>query len=261
LSTCNVAVSEGTTRALRFILEHLNDRAKWSSAENTALSYLIERAPIAEGAELGCTTVEAGGVAYHVHGVALGGPQADMPSPRAKRFIQNRVRQCAGPHGLNVLCDERFSRYWDLGQNTAIDDIGNTLSVSDRSGQVFDEWKSLKESITSESSESRYRISRVVKRATEQALRDENWTGIARSLHQDLPYPLILDDEPVDIAEFYTDLMRSKYMAEYMVSYAALTGLSSLHALVGLGREREVARFITNPGTTPTECILSLSSE
>jgi len=126
---------------------------------------------------------------------------------------------------------------------------------------MIGEWTTWRGSVAREPSELRYRISGVVRRALEHALHDEHWTGFARALYEELPYPLILEDEPADIAGFHADLLRSKYMAEYMVSYAALTDVKDLHALVGLGHEREVGYFIENTGATISDCILSLADE
>ena len=77
-------------------------------------------------------------------------------------------------------------------------------------------------------------------------------------MYERLPYPPIVDGGLSALGRFYGHLLRSKYMAEYMISYAALAGLSDLHALVGLGHEREVHYFILHPASDLVECILAL---
>jgi hypothetical protein len=254
-------LEDSITSTVQFIIDHLNDRTRWYRAEVTVLSYLTQRAPADGGANLESRAITLGNVSYHIHGIVHGGSPGRCPSARVKKFIQERARQYAGSLGLNLLCEERFSRYWGLDHNTDIDDIANTPPVSDRSKQIFEEWSTFRADLVPELIDLRYRISRVVRRALDHALHDEHWTGVARALFEELPYPLILEDEPSDLAEFYSDLLRSRYMADYMVSYAALTDVTSLHALVGLGHEREVGYFIQNPDATPADCILSLSAE
>jgi hypothetical protein len=260
LSTCNVLLEDSIASTVRFIVKHLNDQDKWNRSEDVASSFLRAPALTEGGADLGCTTITVGSVDYHIHGIVHGASLVSRPSKRVRRFIRDRARHYAGPIGLNLLCEERFSRYWGLDQNTDIDDIANTDSASDQSRQVLDEWRTWRGDIAPGSSETRRRLSGIVRGAIDQALRDEHWIGVVRALYAELPYPLILDDTPDDLAGFYTDLLRSKYMAEYMVSYADLSGISNLHSLVGLGHEREVGYFIENPNETLSDCIISLGA-
>jgi len=92
------------------------------------------------------------------------------------------------------------------------------------------------------------------------ALRDERHLGTVRAVYDILPYPVVLRDDPGSIIEFYNDLLRSKYMAEYLISFGALAGIPELHALVGLGHEHEIEYFIHHMDAAPDQCILELSS-
>jgi hypothetical protein len=258
LETGRMLLDDSITNTVRFIVRHLNDLDKWSRTESTVTKYLETPSPVETGADLGCTTIKMGEVDYHVHGIVHGTSPLSSPSKRLRKLIQESARYYAGPIGHNLLCEERFSRYWRLAQNTDIDDIANTLSASEQVRWIADKWETWRGRIVPESSESRRRISCAVSEAIERALQDEQWLGAVRDLYEELPYPLILADEPSELNGFYIDLARSRYMAEYMVAYAQLCGISNLHALVGLGHEREVVYFIANPDATLAQCITAL---
>ncbi len=260
MNSYDIRLENGIAGIGQFIAGHLNDVDKWKRSESAMVSCLKDPLPAGTIVDLPSTTVRVRNAHYHIHGIVHGGWLLNRPAERVRRFVQDRAREYAGPIGLSLLCEERFSRYWGLHQAADIDDIGRTPSASDQVEQLVDEWRTYRGGIASASHESRHGISRMVSAAAKHALRDERHMSTVRTMYNELPYPLILEDEVAGLAHFYTDLLRSKYIAEYVLSYTALSGISNLHILMGLGHEREVRYFVTHPEASLQECIASLAA-
>ena len=243
------------------LADHLNDIEKWRDTEARIERLLNAPDPPVSIKDLPCTTARAGGVTFRVHGIIHGDSLLRRPAERVRNFVRGMVRQYAEPSGLCCLCEERFSRYWGLHENLDIDDVTRRASALEEIESLLESSRGGCTAIDPESNEIRRRIWTEIKRAVDQALGDERHLGLVREIFEALPYPAILDEDGVGVREFLADLLRSKYMAEYMISYSAITEIPELHAVVGLGHEPEVAYFILHPEAVPGDCILALKGE